>query len=199
MAVAKPKNIVKPDEINVPIPIRFFCPVCKTSKKLKIAKSVINQSGQLTTISIPKNKVCEHHFQAFVDKNFVVRGYQRVDFEFSEDKIEEKEDPFTSLKENDNKLFDEIHYQGNHLEYSPKETQNIDTVDQNKNEDTLEKEGAQQLQKKRTIKDEQSKDTPKRKEMTLEEIYDEFWEFIDDNNHEFREFIIKDPRRGTIA
>ena len=35
--------------------------------------------------------------------------------------------------------------------------------------------------------------------MTLEEIYDEFWEDIDDNNHEFREFIITDPRRGTIA
>ena len=88
MAVAKPKSTIKIDELNVPIPIQFICPVCKTSKKLKIAKSVINQSGQLTTISIPRYKVCDHHFQAFVDKNCVVRGYQRVDFEFGDDKIE---------------------------------------------------------------------------------------------------------------
>lgn len=194
MAVTKPKNIVKPDEINVPIPIRFFCPVCKTSKKLKIAKSVINQSGQLTTISIPKNKVCEHHFQAFVDANFIVRGYQRVDFEFSDDMIKEKEDPFTNLRENDRKIFNEINFQGNYVEYDPQETQKNDEDNQNKNEDTLEKEEPQQLKR-----EEQSEESPKRKEMTLEEIYDEFWEFIDDNNHEFREFIIKDPRRGTIA
>ena len=194
MAIAKPKNIVKTDEINVPIPIRFFCPVCKTSKKLKIAKSVINQSGQLTTISIPKNKVCEHHFQAFVDANFIVRGYQRVDFEFSDDMIKEKEDSFTNLRENDRKIFNEINFQGNYVEYDPQETQKNDEDNQNKNEDTLEKEEPQQLKR-----EEQSEESPKRKEMTLEEIYDEFWEFIDDNNHEFREFIIKDPRRGTIA
>ncbi len=196
MAVAKPKKIVKTDEINVPIPIRFFCPVCKTSKKLKIAKSVINQSGQLTTISIPKNKVCEHHFQAFIDANFIVRGYQRVDFEFSDDIIKEKEDPFTNLRENDKKIFNEINFQGNHVEYDPQETQKNDTDNQNKNknEDTLEKEEPQQLKR-----EEKSEESPKRKEMTLEEIYDEFWEFIDDNNHEFREFIVKDPRRGTIA
>ena len=90
MAVAKTKNTIKTDNLSVPVPIQFFCPVCKTSKKLKIAKSVINQSGQLTTISIPRNKVCDHHFQAFVDRNFVVRGYQRVDFEFYDDKIKEK-------------------------------------------------------------------------------------------------------------
>ena len=194
MAVATPKSTIKIDELNVPIPIQFICPVCKTSKKLKITKSVINQSGQLTTISIPKKKVCDHHFQAFVDKNFVVRGYQRVDFEFCEDKIEDKEDPFTSLKDKDNKLFDEIHFQGNHLEYNPQETQTENMEDQNKKEETLEKEKPQQLKQ-----EEQRNEPPKRKEMTLEEIYDEFWEFIDENNHEFREFIVKDPRRGKIV
>lgn len=80
------------------------------------------------------------------------------------------------------------------MEYDPQETQKNDEDNQNKNEDTLEKEEPQQLKR-----EEQSEESPKRKEMTLEEIYDEFWEFIDDNNHEFREFIIKDPRRGTIA
>jgi len=195
MAIAKTKNTIKTDDLSVPIPIQFICPVCKTSKKLKIAKSVINQSGQLTTISIPRNKICDHHFQAFVDKNFVVRGYQRVDFEFCDDKIEEKDDYFTSFKCKDNKLFDEILFHGNHLEYNPQETQKNDTDDQNKNKDTLEKEDVQHVKKDRDVKEEQSKETPKRKEMTLEDIYNEFWEFIDDDNHEFREFIINDPRR----
>lgn len=192
MAIAKPKNTIKTDELCVPIPIQFMCPVCKTSKKLKIAKSVINQSGQLTTISIPRNKVCDHHFQAFVDKNFVVRGYQRVDFEFCDDKIEEKKDTFTSFRGRDKKLFDEIQFQGNHLEYKP---QKRDTDEQNKNEDTLKKEKTQQLKEERDVKDEESKATPKRKEMTLEDIYNEFWEFIDDDNDEFREFINNDTRR----
>ena len=31
--------------------------------------------------------------------------------------------------------------------------------------------------------------------MTLKEIYEEFWEFIDDENEFFHEFIIKDNRR----
>ena len=31
--------------------------------------------------------------------------------------------------------------------------------------------------------------------MTLEEIYEEFWEFVDEDNPEFQEFIIKDKRR----
>ena len=31
--------------------------------------------------------------------------------------------------------------------------------------------------------------------MTLEEIYDDFWEYISDDNEAFREFISKDIRR----
>ena len=36
---------------------------------------------------------------------------------------------------------------------------------------------------------------PKPKEMSLKEMYDEFWELIDDDNEEFREFIRNDKRR----
>ncbi len=31
--------------------------------------------------------------------------------------------------------------------------------------------------------------------MTLKDIYEEFWEFIDDNNEEFSEFIKNDIRK----
>ena len=62
--------------------VKVVCPICNTDFDLKIPKNIINESKQLTTISIPKETGCEHHFQMFVDKNFIVRGYQRVDYEF---------------------------------------------------------------------------------------------------------------------
>jgi len=61
--------------------LRFICPICKSEKELSISKSIISEAKTLTTISIQRNEICEHHFQAFVDKNFNIRGYQKVDFE----------------------------------------------------------------------------------------------------------------------
>jgi hypothetical protein len=72
--------------------ILIVCPKCKVNKKLKIPKKVINTAKQLTTISIPSNLCCEHSFQAFVDKNFIVRGYQSVDFEFTHLELYESSD-----------------------------------------------------------------------------------------------------------
>ena len=63
--------------------IRVICPTCGKSKGLKIPTKIINQSKQLTTVSIPSGAVCEHSFQSFVDKNFAIRGYQKVDFDLS--------------------------------------------------------------------------------------------------------------------
>lgn len=63
--------------------IQVVCPTCKERKELKIPTKIINQSKTLTTVSIPSGAVCEHSFQSFVDKNFKVRGYQKVDFEFA--------------------------------------------------------------------------------------------------------------------
>ena len=60
--------------------ISVVCPICKKSKKIFIPKSIVNESKQLTAVSIAPNIVCEHHFQAFIDKNYVVRGYQKVDY-----------------------------------------------------------------------------------------------------------------------
>jgi len=63
--------------------VPMICPECKKGEKLQIPQQIINQSKQLTTVSIPAGVVCEHSFQAFIDKNFKVRGYQKVDFELS--------------------------------------------------------------------------------------------------------------------
>ncbi len=75
------KKLINEGEIYQEILIE--CPSCNNRKKLMVPGKVINQSKQLTTVSIPLDLVCEHSFQAFIDKNFKVRGYQLVDFEFS--------------------------------------------------------------------------------------------------------------------
>ena len=72
--------------------ILIVCPKCKERRNLKVPTKIINQSKQLTTVSIPVDLCCEHSFQAFIDKNFKVRGYQQVDFEFSSVEFIEKEE-----------------------------------------------------------------------------------------------------------
>lgn len=59
------------------------CPSCQAKKLIKIPVKIISQSKQLTTVSIPLDLICGHSFQAFIDKNFKVRAYQKVDFELS--------------------------------------------------------------------------------------------------------------------
>ncbi|UCC20932.1 MAG: hypothetical protein JSV62_06530 [Promethearchaeota archaeon] len=85
--------------------ILVVCPTCKAKKELNIPVKIINQAKHLTTISIPSGSVCKHGFQAFVDKNFQVRGYQTVDFEFShmeffestDAEVAEPDDPTSKL------------------------------------------------------------------------------------------------------
>ena len=158
-------------ELNEYSKVKIICPVCKVKKELKFPKSVINDAGQLTTISLPKGLLCDHHFQAFVDKNFIVRGYQKVDFEFETNKSGEPKADVKLFNKNDNELFENLIFEGNFVEYAPKRKINRDSHPTPK--DTGKNSG------KRSRKD----------------IYNEFWEFIDDRNKEFQEFIEKDKRR----
>ncbi len=137
----------------------------KSKKVLKVPKSVINQAKQLTTMSIAKGLVCEHQFQAFVDKNFNVRGYQKVDFEFENKKVGNQNNKFKDFNDSDDDLFENLIMEGNYLEYKPRKSK----IQNNNNQ--------------------------QKKEMTLKDMYEEFWEFIDDDNEEFSEFIKNDARR----
>ena len=71
------------DNVEEEKEVLIECPKCRGKQKLSIPVKVINQAKQLTTISVPSGVCCEHAFQAFVDKNFKIRGYQKVDFELS--------------------------------------------------------------------------------------------------------------------
>jgi hypothetical protein len=70
--------------------VKLKCPTCDKYDELKIPYKIINKSKHLTTVSIPSGLICEHNFQAFIDKNFNVRGYQKIDFEFTKMEFYEK-------------------------------------------------------------------------------------------------------------
>jgi len=162
-------------ELNEYLKVKITCPVCKVHKELKFPKSVINKARQLTTISLPKGLICDHHFQAFVDKNFIVRGYQKVDFEFEPKKSLKPKAGLNLFNENDDGLFEDLIFEGNYVEYNPKRKINRDSRPPPNDTDKI-----------------TEKNTGKR---SLKDIYDEFWEVINDNNVEFKEFIEKDKRR----
>ncbi|MFX1386853.1 MAG: hypothetical protein ACFE9M_06525 [Promethearchaeota archaeon] len=169
MAITEVKKNTNLDKTK----IGFICPVCKTRKFLDVPKSVIAEAKQLTTMSIARGLVCDHQFQAFVDKNFQVRGYQRVDFEIENLANLVNNSNLNASRQDDNDLFENLVLEGNYLEYKPKEIQNHTET---------------------TLKN-QKVDSHK-KDMSLEDIYNEFWEFIDENNEKFSGFINKDLRRS---
>ncbi|MHA1440116.1 MAG: hypothetical protein ACTSPD_21425 [Promethearchaeota archaeon] len=68
---------------NITQDIVVICPNCGKKKKIKFPYNIIIQSNRLCAVSIPKNLICEHSFQLFVDKNFKIRGYQKIDIDLS--------------------------------------------------------------------------------------------------------------------
>ncbi|MFX1379267.1 MAG: hypothetical protein ACFFA4_09240 [Promethearchaeota archaeon] len=153
--------------------VEFICPVCKSKKLLDVPISVVAGAKQLTTMSIAKGLVCNHQFQAFVDKQFQVRGYQRVDFEIENKLYREKNSISKKPKHNIDEIFENLILDGNYLEYKPKITKNF---------------------RKKSLKSRNFESQKRR--MTLKEIYDEFWEFIDEDNENFKDLIDNDIRRN---
>lgn len=71
--------------------ITVQCPECGTIKKLEIPKIRIDDSKPMKSISIREGLVCNHKFILFLDNNYKVRAYQKIDQEFSsKDLIPEK-------------------------------------------------------------------------------------------------------------
>ena len=172
MAITKPVHDSNIPSFEETKGITFICPICKSEKVLQFPKSVIAQAKGLTTMSIAKGLVCNHQFQAFVDKNYMVRGYQRVDFEFEKTYSSEKKLHTKDSKVEDNELFENLTLEGNFLEYHPSQKLNNPVKTNQKNQLTSDD-----------------------KKLTLKEIYNEFWEFIDEDNSLFQKFIKNDVRR----
>ena len=147
--------------------IQIVCPICKTRDLIGVPKREINKSSHLTTISIQKGLICPHHFQVFVDKNLQIRGYQKVDFELSDEnskKLRNGVKAFNQNEKEEKEIFKNLEIDNNILK---------------------------PMEPKKKV--EEIKLIVKKK--TLKEIYDEFWEFIEEDNKKFQKFIINDKRR----
>lgn len=72
--------------------IMVSCPICRSSQKIEVSYTVINQiQKSLLTINVPKDRICEHNFQFYLDKNFNIRGYQKIDIDIPEEDKQEIE------------------------------------------------------------------------------------------------------------
>ena len=157
--------------------IQVICPVCKAQNTIQIPKSVINQASQLTTVSVPKGEICQHHFQLFIDKNFKIRGYQKVDFQLDSERDKKKKNLSYNYKENFvNSL--ELYESSVSKDNSAK---NMLKKPNNKKEAKIIEESFN-----------------RKNNRTLQDIYEEFWEHINDNNEIFQKFIVKDKKRRAL-
>ncbi|MFX1532052.1 MAG: hypothetical protein ACFFBC_13125 [Promethearchaeota archaeon] len=147
--------------------IQIICPICKTRDLIGVPKRELNKSSHLTTISIQKGLICPHHFQVFVDKNLQIRGYQKVDFELNNENSRKLRNGVKAFKQN-KELNEDIFK-------SPVESNDLLKF----------KENAIKFQE--IVKE--------KKKKTMKELYDEFWEFIEEDNKIFQNFIINDKRR----
>jgi len=157
--------------------IQVICPVCKAKNTIRIPKSIINQASHLTTVSVPKGEICQHHFQLFIDKNFKIRGYQKVDFQLDSENDKKKKNLRHNYQENfvnSLNLYESSVSKDNSIKNMLKKPDN----------------------KKETKKIEENFN--RKNCRTLQDIYEEFWEFISDNNEIFQKFIIKDKRRRSL-
>jgi len=146
--------------------VNIICPICKNCKDISIREVRNPQKSHLLTISIPKGMICEHHFQAFIDKNYNVRGYQKVDIELKNRPVYN----ITGKNLEDHDISKHLTIKGNLVKFDP--------IKYSKGE-------ALEIQNK----------FEKKKVMSLKDIYNEFWEFIDNKNSFFSDFIKHDKRR----
>ncbi|MFW9882025.1 MAG: hypothetical protein ACFFG0_53860 [Candidatus Thorarchaeota archaeon] len=155
--------------------IQVICPICKTSDIVGIPPSRLNRKSQLTTVSVHKGLICPHHFQFFMDNNFQIRGYQKVDLELNQEnskKMSNGVKAFNVTEKKNNDLFEKLILDGDKIKYNSLN-------------------GGKPIE----LRDPKQEVVLKKKKMSSKEIYEEFWEFIDENNEKFHEFIINDSRR----
>ncbi|MBD3195282.1 MAG: hypothetical protein GF317_09520 [Candidatus Lokiarchaeota archaeon] len=195
MTISNREKCINLNELIDSVSISFVCPVCKEKKELEFPKSAVDQAKNLTTISIPKGLICKHHFQAFVDKNYIVRGYQKVDYQFKRKPTQYKKNLPSKVKD-DKDLFNHIIREGNYVEYYPNKLKKIKSYEEKNKAKNIKPQEKTSLFNKETQKiEEVSQSKEEAPERTLKEVYEDFWDYIDDDNEDFREFIYNDPRR----
>ncbi|MFW9971129.1 MAG: hypothetical protein ACFFDF_13120 [Candidatus Odinarchaeota archaeon] len=158
------------------IKIQVICPTCKTRDIVGVPPSRLNKKTGLTTISVHKGLICPHHFQFFVDNNLQIRGYQKVDLELNQENssiLKNGVKAFNLYEKKNTELFEKLVFEGEEVKFKP-------------------------LNSKKNMKENILKQINliRKKKMTSKQIYEEFWEFIDEDNDRFLDFIVNDKRRA---
>lgn len=164
--------------------VQVICPVCKTKGMFEVPEAKVLNNDNTTTVSVPAGMVCDHHFQAFIDKNFAVRGYQKVDVDLTKE-IAVKVDLVKETAPN---------LEG--FEFPPLEPRTF-------SEEGVTPERFSEFVKRLYQKQQSGVfkhlEFSNQKPKTLGEIYLDFREFISDDNEVFSEFIKRDPYRKVIV
>lgn len=71
------------DEFEKWIYIMPQCPICNEKKGIEIPERIIKVNKNLTNITIPKYKICQHAFMVSVDKNFKIHESENIDFDLT--------------------------------------------------------------------------------------------------------------------
>ncbi|MEJ2251067.1 MAG: hypothetical protein P8Y70_06235 [Candidatus Lokiarchaeota archaeon] len=192
MSIKNSIGCIDMNQLIESVRIHLVCPVCSTNKIIDIPKSVVRKAKNLSTVSIPEKIVCSHHFQVFIDQNFKVRGYQKVDYTL---KNEQKK---RDLLQKNKNIVDNLLFKGNFVEYSGIPTHDH-TYSENKNNNytgrASDKIDIKNDNKSKILLREQSKRRSIIGEKSMKEIYEDFWEYIDDDNEIFMDFIKNDERK----
>ncbi|MFX1391362.1 MAG: hypothetical protein ACFE9Z_14955 [Promethearchaeota archaeon] len=58
--------------------VKIVCPICKEKGHINVPKYILKNHG-VTTITIPRDSLCEHKFQFFLDRNASLQVYKGTD------------------------------------------------------------------------------------------------------------------------
>ncbi len=67
--------------VSPPKKILVICPICQGRGEIHVPDEVLQDNKGTSTVLVRAGVTCNHLYQAFVDKNCKVRGYQRTDYE----------------------------------------------------------------------------------------------------------------------
>lgn len=79
--------------------IIITCPVCAANDEISFPKEIFSRENQIITVSIPQGTICEHPFQLYLDNDYNIKGYQKIDYTFP--KIEYYNDNIPEINSND--------------------------------------------------------------------------------------------------
>jgi len=68
--------------------VEIECPKCKKTGVINVPISIYDPSKGIRTLSVPKDLICGHSFQVFLDHFFEIRGYQPADYEIEPEDFE---------------------------------------------------------------------------------------------------------------